>query len=125
MHRKRKKYKLVATAFSSKNRVVAVGQNDYQKSHPLQRYFAEKAGKPDAIFLHAEIAVLIKCRGVVPHSIRIVRTDSHGNTKMARPCKICMEALSAYGINSIEYTTNDGFAHEKIHASKNYYQNSL
>ncbi len=83
--------------------MISVGHNSYQKSHPLQAKFAKRAGRPSAIYLHAEISALIKCRGV-PHRIHIERVDMKGNTKMAKPCEICELALKEAGVKIISYT---------------------
>ena len=34
--------------------------------------------------------------------------------RISRPCPSCMAAIKDLGIKDIYYTTNDGFAHEKI-----------
>lgn len=33
---------------------------------------------------------------------------------MARPCPSCMAAIKDIGISHIYYTTNDGYAYEKL-----------
>lgn len=99
----RKQYTIIACALDKKGRVLAMRTNDYQCSHPLQKYYAEKVGKPDAIFLHAEIATLIASRKEV-YKLLIARVDKQGNPLLAKPCTICEKAIVAFGVKEIEYT---------------------
>lgn len=77
--------------------------NDYNCSHPLQKYYAEKVGRPEAIFLHAEVATLIAARKEV-YKLLIARVDMQGNPLPAKPCSICEKAIAAFGVKEIEYT---------------------
>ena len=97
---------LIATIFDKKGRVVSVGKNSYFKSHPLQYRFAKSAGRPDAIFLHAEIHALSKLKNNShkAHSIKIERYGKNGEPLLAKPCEICEKALEEFGIKKIEYT---------------------
>ncbi|EBS4516729.1 hypothetical protein DQT32_04875 [Salmonella enterica subsp. enterica serovar Braenderup] len=99
----RKKYKIIACALDKKGRVLATRMNDYECSHPLQKYFAEQVGKPEAIYLHAEIAALIAARKEV-HKLLIARVDNKGNPLSAKPCPICAKAIEAFGVKEIEHT---------------------
>ena len=101
----RGEFKLTATLYNKRGRKLAVGTNSYTKSHPLQGKFAVEAGKPDAIFLHAEIDALRKCKDWDEiDKIVIERYDTKGNPKLARPCKVCDHALKSIGISKVEYT---------------------
>lgn len=99
----RKKYKIIACALDKKGKVLAMRTNEYNCSHPLQKHFAVLAGKPEAIFLHAEIAALIAARKEV-HKLLIARIDKKGNPLSAKPCPICEKAIEAFGVKEIEYT---------------------
>ena len=46
--------------------------------------------------------------------IYIYRELRDGKLAMARPCSACFAAIKSYGIKHIHYTTNEGFAYEKI-----------
>ena len=37
---------------------------------------------------------------------------------IARPCPSCMAAIKDFGIRDIYYTTNDGYAYEKLEKNK-------
>ncbi|QXO11278.1 hypothetical protein pEaSNUABM19_00132 [Erwinia phage pEa_SNUABM_19] len=99
----RKRYTIIACALDKKGRVLSMRTNDYNCSHPLQKYFAEQVGKPEAIFLHAEVATLIAARKEV-HKLLIARIDVKGNPLPAKPCPICEKAIAAFGVKEIEYT---------------------
>ena len=82
--------------------VIAKGHN-MMKTHPMQKRYATKAGNDKAIYLHAEISALVKCRDV-PHTIYISRRMKNGATGLAKPCPICQMAIEEAGIKHIIYT---------------------
>ena len=103
--RVRRQFKLKATIYDKRGRAISSGENSYHKSHPLQHHFAIQAGRPDAIYLHAEIHALTKLKNWdKAHRISIERYDVHGNPLLAKPCEICEYALQQAGIQVIEYT---------------------
>lgn len=105
MRKKLTRYSLEATIYDKRGRVLAVGNNSYTKSHPMQVKFAEKVGKPDAIFLHAEMDALRRLKDWdKAHRIVVTRFDKNGEPAIAKPCKICRLALEHAGINHIEHT---------------------
>ena len=101
----RGEFNLTATLYDKRGRILATGTNSYSKSHPLQGKFAVEAGKPDAIFLHAEIDALRKCKDwSLIRKIKIERYDVHGNPRLAKPCRVCQHAIESIGIPEVEYT---------------------
>lgn len=101
----RGEFRLTARLYDKRGRLLATGQNSYQKSHPLQGHYAKLAGRPDAIFLHAEIDALRKCQNWDNiHRIEIERFDKQGNPVLAKPCPICEIALKEAKINEIIFT---------------------
>jgi len=99
------RYRLEATIYDKRGRVLSVGNNSYTKSHPLQVKFAEKVGKPDAIFLHAEMDALRKLKDWDrAYKIVVTRYDKIGEPVIAKPCKICNAAIKHAGIKHIEHT---------------------
>ena len=103
----RGEFNLTATLYDKRGRKLAVGTNSYCKTHPLQSKFAEEAGKPGAIFLHAEIDALRKCKDwTAIRKIVVERYDAQGNPRLAKPCKVCQHALDTIGISEIEFTQN-------------------
>lgn len=102
----RVKQELKATIYDKRGRVLAIGANSYSKSHPKQAEFAKAAGRDRAIYLHAEIAAIIKLRDKQSkaHRIFIERYGKNGEPLLAKPCEICCLALEMAGIKIIEHT---------------------
>lgn len=95
--------RIYAVCLDKKGRIVSESQNHYDKTHPYQYECACQVNKKLSIFLHAEIAALIKSRKPV-HKIVVARVGAYGQQLLAKPCKICEVALKDYGVKSIEYT---------------------
>lgn len=88
-----------------KGKVISTGFNK-RKSHPLQAKHAQHINE-GAIFLHAEIDALVRCRKQ-PYAIYVGRLTKGGNPGLAKPCPICMGAIMNAGVREVYYTTNDG-----------------
>lgn len=110
----KRKYNILSKVKDSKGNVIGVGVNKYKKTHPLQSHFAILAGEPKREYLHAEIQALIRCKDKIPFSIQVERYDNEGNPALAKPCKVCMQAIKAYGVKIIKYTTKDGMTTEEV-----------
>jgi|TARA_B110000503_G_C6787107_1_gene265679 deoxycytidylate deaminase len=105
----RAEFNLTATLYDKRGRILSIGTNSYTKTHPLQSKFATEAGKPGAVFLHAEIDALRKCKDwKLIRKIKIERYDSKGNPKLAKPCKVCKHAIEQVGISKVEFTNEKG-----------------
>lgn len=100
-------FEIIAHACDKRGRIIAVGKNNYKKTHPLQKHFADIVKDPHKHFLHAEIDALIKCKGKVPHSLHVYRYSSEGKMVLAKPCIICQAAIKAFGVSKVFYTTNN------------------
>lgn len=100
----KKRQDITAKIFDKSGNLLAIGRNNYVKSHPVQAYWAERVGQPQRIFLHAEIAAIIQARGKAMYKIRIERYSASGEPKMACPCAVCQLAIKQAGIKVIEYT---------------------
>jgi len=87
---------------NKQGRIISKGHN-MMKTHPMQKRYAKKAGNEMAIYLHAEMSALVKCRDV-PHTIYISRRMKNGETGLAKPCPICAMAIKEAGIKNIIYT---------------------
>jgi deoxycytidylate deaminase len=103
--RHKKHFKLFATIYDKRGRILSSGENSYNKTHPFQSKLAKQAGREQAIYLHAEIQALVRLRDWTrAHRIVIERYDSDGNPMPACPCEICRLAIAHAGINIIEHT---------------------
>lgn len=103
--------------------IIGIGCNT-NKTHPMQKYynrFREDEETDNIHFyhkLHAEINCLSQLKNldinfskVKLYIYRIRKDRPHG---MCRPCPSCMAAIKDMGIRHIYYTTDDGFAYERI-----------
>lgn len=98
------KHNIVAKCYNKHGMLLSIGFNSYTKTHPIQKYFAEKVGHPHRVYLHAEIAAILKAKGKRIHKITIARYNSLGQPMPAAPCPICQEAIKAFGISKVEHT---------------------
>lgn len=104
-----------------KGSIVASAWNT-NKTSPLQaRYniYRFNADTPDKC--HAEVSLIQKIRWKFGDSIEwsrvhiyLYREYKNGSLAPSRPCTSCMAMLKEIGIKRIYYTTEHGFAEEKI-----------
>lgn len=99
---------IIAFCSDQRGMLMSTASNSYSKTHPLQKYFAEKVGHPEKIYLHAEIAAILRCKDKPIHTIKIFRYGADGQTMLAKPCPICMEAIKAFNIPNVYYSTLNG-----------------
>ena len=98
-------YNLKAEIFDKRGKKISEGRNWYHKSHPVQAKYAKMVGRDEAIYLHAEIHAILKCKNLEDaHRIVVSRYDSQGNPRLAKPCPICKAAIEDVGIEVIEHT---------------------
>lgn len=100
-----KRHDLTAVIYDKRGRILSVGKNNYSKTHPMQKRYAIKVGVPNKQFIHAEIAAIVNCRNLdKAYRIRILRFHRDGSPALAKPCTICMAAITAAGIAVIDHT---------------------
>lgn len=100
-----KRFSVTAIIYDKKGNVLSVGKNSYVKTHPLQAHYARRAGEPQKTYLHAEIDAIIRLKKTKgAKTISVFRFTEDGSPAMAKPCKICMQAIKAAGIDTIEHT---------------------
>ena len=112
----------IGAIISYKGTVLAKGFNTdrthtYQAKYNKWRY-KDSGNRYLPCKLHAEAMALSKIQHLdIDFSkarIYVYRELRDGKLGMARPCKACMAAIRQIGIKHINYTTDDGFAAEKI-----------
>ena len=69
----KKRFEIKATCYDKRGKIISVGYNSYKKSHPIQSHFARLACLPEKVYLHAEIAALLKARDKKVENIKIER----------------------------------------------------
>ncbi len=98
------KHVVTATCYDKRGRAISQATNSYRKSHPIQAHFAKLSGNPEAVYLHAEIAALLRCNDRPPHSIKIERYKKDGSPGLAKPCPACELAIKQWGVKFVSYT---------------------
>lgn len=98
------RYRVACAVLDKKDRILAIGQNSYSKTHPTQKRHAVNVGEEHKEYLHAEISALVKIRNGEPYKITVVRVGANGSLLNAKPCKICAAAIKEAGIKIIEHT---------------------
>ena len=110
----------IGAVVAHKHNVLAVGINQV-KSHPLQKKynkerFSETKTDTCQHFIHAEIDALLKVRreDLTKASLYVFRMNLNGELAISRPCPACMAMIGAMGIKKIHYTTDIGYASERL-----------
>ena len=102
------------------HRIISSGYNSATKCHRIQKeldrkYFPQQECSGP---VHAEMSALIplvKRRvDLTGATIFVYRQKKDGTVAMARPCPRCMEYIRRCGIKHIKYSTDDGFASERV-----------
>ena len=107
------KQRFGCVALNKSGHIIASGQNSPCKTHPIQANFSKKYGNPQAVYLHAEIATMIKAKSKI-HTLIVVRLLADNTPGLARPCKICSSAINISGIKNVIYSNEFGnFTFEK------------
>lgn len=99
------KQNIIAKVYDKQNRLLGTGRNSYSKTHPMQALYAEQAGMPEKLYLHAEVEAIIKAmKNGIPYSIHVERYTKNGKSALAQPCPICILAIKRAGIKNITFT---------------------
>lgn len=98
------KQDISAFVYDKRGRLLATGQNSYVKTHPLMAKTATAMGEPHKIYLHAEVAALVKCDWSKAYRILVTRYGKDGRPLLAKPCKVCHQIITMTSIKVIEYT---------------------
>lgn len=98
-------YKFCCIALNKKGNIIGMSYQKEDKSHPIQYFYAKQTQQPYKIFLHAEIATLIRSKN--PYLLFITRVDKDGNLVTSKPCAICQLAISNTSSLKHIYYTDD------------------
>lgn len=100
-----KDHNIKAIIFDKKGRVLSIGHNDYNKSHPVMAALSAKHNEPYKIYPHAEVMAILKCKDLTKaYKILVTRVNNKGDLLLAKPCAICQGAIKAAGITLIEHS---------------------
>lgn len=97
-----------------KNRLLAIGQNNPEKTHPqaliLSKRFNTKLEHP---YLHAETDLISRLWGkhYIDDTLKmvIVRLNKQGELRCSKPCERCQQIINALGITKIWWSDENGF----------------
>ena len=107
----------IGVVVTIKNNIIAAGCNK-RKTHPMQKeYNKYRNFDADTMdFIHAEVDALLKVKNLDLRyaDVYVYRELHNGKYGMARPCVACMWYIKSLGIRNIYYTTDEGFAYEKL-----------
>lgn len=103
--------------------IISIGCNT-NKTHPTQKYY-NKFRQPhfyNSINIFPKMHAEINCINSIKHmdinfskvKLYIYRIRNDQPFGLARPCPSCMAAIRDLGIRDVYYTTNDGYAYEKL-----------
>lgn len=93
-----------AFVYDKRGRLLSSGQNSYVKTHPFQARIAAEVGEPHKVFLHAEVAALLKCDWSKAYRILVTRYGRSGRPLLAKPCKVCHQIIGMTNIKIVEHT---------------------
>lgn len=93
-----------AKVYSRRGTLISEATNSYSKTHPLMLFFGKQVGVLNKVFLHAEIAALLKCGTQAPHKLVVERHTKDGKPALAKPCAICQRAIEAWGVKQVEWS---------------------
>ncbi len=99
-------HKMACIGTDKRGRVISWGINS-KKTHPYQSEMANATGNIHKIYLHAEIACLVRSRKKI-ETLYICRLSNNGKLNMAKPCDICMEAIKIAKVSKVIYSTKYG-----------------
>jgi len=97
-----------------KNKLLAIGQNNPEKTH-TQALFLAKRFNTDLKYpyLHAETDLISRLWGkhYIDGNMKmvIVRLNKRGELRNSKPCSRCSKIIKALGIKEIYWSTDDGF----------------
>ena len=102
----RQQQNVTALVYDKQGRLLSTGRNSYIKTHPIMLRAGTAVNKPDSIYLHAEVAALVKIKDwSKAHRIDVIRYLKDGTPGLAKPCAICSRIIGQTAIKLINYTT--------------------
>ena len=109
----------VGCVFVKHGKIIASGVNS-TKTHPLQKKYNIHRFNDDTTrhSIHAEMSAYINAlknnNDFSDVVVYVYRETKDGHIAMARPCASCMKMLTDIGVKTVKYSTDIGYATEKI-----------
>jgi hypothetical protein len=97
-----------------KNKLLAIGQNNPEKTHPQALMLAKRFNTDtEHPYLHAETDLISRLWGkhYIDNTLRmvVIRLNKRGQLRCSKPCDQCTQILEALDITKIWWSDNDGF----------------
>lgn len=114
MHRNTKN-KFFHFAFGyKKNRLLAIGQNNPEKTHTQALLLSQRFNiDNDYPYLHAETDLISRLWGkhYIDSGLKmvIIRLNKHGQLRCSKPCEKCEKILRALDIKKVWWSIDNGF----------------
>jgi hypothetical protein len=97
-----------------KNKLLAIGQNNPEKTHTqallLARRFNTDLEYP---YFHAETDLISRLWGkhYIDNSLKmvIIRLNKHGKMRCSKPCERCEQIINGLGITKVWWSDENGF----------------
>lgn len=97
-----------------KNKLLAIGQNSPEKTHPqalnLAKRFNVNLAHP---YFHAETDLISRLWGkyYIDSSFKmiIIRLNKRGQLRCSKPCHRCEQIIKSLGINKVWWSIDNGF----------------
>lgn len=98
-------YNITAIVKDKKGIPLAIGRNSYVRTHPLMYRAAKATNSKERIYLHAEVAALLKVKDWdKAYSIEVFRFTKDGQPALAKPCTCCQWVIKQTNIKKIVHT---------------------
>lgn len=99
------KHRITAIVRNKRGRILGVGQNSYTVTHPLMAKASKAVQSPHRIYLHAEVAALLKVKDwSQAFSMEVFRYTKDNQPALSKPCACCQWILAQTGIKKIYHT---------------------
>lgn len=101
--------------------IIGIGCNT-NKTHPTQKHYNKFRDDCEIDTLLPKLHAEMDCLNSIRHmdinfakvKLYVYRVRNDRPYGMSRPCPSCMAAIRDLGIRHVYYTTDDGFAYEKV-----------
>lgn len=97
-----------------KNRLLAIGQNNPEKTHTQALILSQRFNlDTEHPYLHAETDLISRLWGkyYIDGSMKmvIIRLNKRGELRCSKPCEKCEQIIRSLGINKVWWSIDDGF----------------
>jgi deoxycytidylate deaminase len=99
------------TTIFDKNKLISIGSNNYNKTHPISLKYMKKEIWGNYIpSIHSELSAILKlgeedCSDYLFFNVRI---DKNNQINNSHPCSGCEEMMRQIGFKRLFYSTNIG-----------------